>query len=916
MICHLLHAMKAFRSSHLLPALMVMGFLGSVETLTAQQTAGSASEETASRRRGRLMLAQIPQPGAPAAQSAIPAQNPNTIRPPTFGRPPIPNPRTAPAGSVAPPAGTVAQPAPAPAAAGNNAARPTPAPPTTFNPPPQQNNNPADNPPADEQEMVDIQWVNFPMPQILLEYEKLTGKKIVRDINIEAVSFTIETTGQLPKDKAIEFIEKSLLLNGYAFIPAGENILKFLNVAALKPGSEGPDIFTDVEKLPEDERIVTFVQPLQFIEADDLKTSLTELVPAHAYQVITPLPNAKGVIITDNTATIRYILKLIEHLDVEPSRTDKKSFQLIRASAEQVAESLNEILDIEGKGSGSGSSGGGSRSANYASNTTPNTPPPAAQPQNAGIPPQSGAAAAPRAPAVAGAAPQGTAVPPKIIPIARTNKLLVIARPIDLAYIESLIEELDGASDQRNFVSRPLKFMLASSALPIIQDAITRGMDDEGGGGDSSGGNNPLGNNSSNNSSSGNRTGDFGSNRSGSGLGGSQYGMGGGYGSGMGSSFGGGGGLDALGGDDFQPKSAVVGKTLIIADPVANEIFASGPPDQLQALNDVLDQLDKRPRSVVLNAVIGELTLNDSKDFGIDYLFRPQSFTAGGNYGTAAGFLKNRVGLAQSVVDPSEITKLEAFGDLVSGLTVFGTINDQVTVAISALAQNKDFKILSRPTLYTLNNKPASIETGVKVPVPVSTLGSYSGGTTDPTGGTNSGFVSNIQYQDVSLRLDIAPLIHSDDELMLQVKQVNATVAGNTTISGNSIPNISNQGLETTIMVKNNATVLLGGLISETTDRQRSGLPILKDLPIIKYITSSTKDVKDRRELLVFIQPRIVSGNGDAPTSPSEAPGASPLGDDMRRFLKDERVNPDENRETVKRSRAATLFRRLFYPNK
>lgn len=909
MIRHLFHAMKAFRLSHLMPALMVTGFLGSVESLTAQQA--GASDDTASRRRGRLMLAQIPQPGAPAAPGAIPAQNPNTVRPPSFGRPPIPNPRTAPAGSVAPAA-------PAPAAPGNNAARPTPppAPPTTFNPPPQQNNNPPDDAPAEE-EMVDIQWVNFPMPQILLEYEKLTGKKIVRDINIEAVSFTIETTGQLPKDKAIEFIEKSLLLNGYAFIPAGENILKFLNVAALKPGSEGPDIFTDLDKLPQDERIVTFVQPLQFIEADDLKTSLSELVPAHAYQVITPLPNAKGVIITDNTATIRYILKLIEHLDVEPSRTDKKSFQLIRASAEQVAESLNEILEIEGKGGGSsGGSSGGSRPNNYASNTTPNTPPP--QPQNAAIPPQSGAAATPRPATAGGASPQATAIPPKIIPIARTNKLLVIARPIDLAYIESLIEELDGASDQRNFVSRPLKFMLASSALPIISDAITRGLDDDAGGGAGrSGGDNPLGSNTSN-SSSGNRTGDFGGNRSGSGLGGSQYGMGGsgsGMGMGMGSGFGG-GGLDALGGDDFQPKSLVVGKTLIIADPVANEIFASGPPDQLQALNDVLDQLDKRPRSVVLNAVIGELTLNDSKDFGIDYLFRPQSFTSGGNYGTAAGFLKNRVGLAQEVVDPSEITKLEAFGELVSGLTVFGTINDQVTVAISALAQNKDFKILSRPTLHTLNNKPASIETGVKVPVPVSTLGSYSGGTTDPTGGTNSGFVSNIQYQDVSLRLDIAPLIHSDDELMLQVKQVNATVAGNTTISGNSIPNISNQGLETTIMVKNNATVLLGGLISETNDKQRSGLPILKDLPIIKYLTSSMKDVKDRRELLVFIQPRIVSGNGDAPTSPADAAGASPLGDEMRRFLNDERIDPDVNRTQVKRSRAATLFRKLFYPSK
>jgi type II secretory pathway component GspD/PulD (secretin) len=172
--------------------------------------------------------------------------------------------------------------------------------------------------------------------------------------------------------------------------------------------------------------------------------------------------------------------------------------------------------------------------------------------------------------------------------------------------------------------------------------------------------------------------------------------------------------------------------------------------------------------------------------------------------------------------------------------------------------------------------------------------------------------VSNIQYQDVSLRLDVSPLIMSDNELMLQIKQVNASVAGNTTISGNPIPNISNQGLETTIMVKDGATIMLGGLISETTERVRNGIPILKDIPIIKYLTSSTRNDKNRRELLVFIQPRIVSGTGDEPTSPGSAPGATPMGDEMRRFIKDERTNPEEPKTEVKRSRAARLFQRFF----
>jgi hypothetical protein len=107
----------------------------------------------------------------------------------------------------------------------------------------------ADNAGGDD-ELIDLQYINVPMPQILLLYEDLTGKKIIRDINVEAVTFTLETTGKLPKKKAIEYIEKSLLLNGYGFIPSGEDMVKFINFAAIKPGPEHPLVF-DAGKLPQ-----------------------------------------------------------------------------------------------------------------------------------------------------------------------------------------------------------------------------------------------------------------------------------------------------------------------------------------------------------------------------------------------------------------------------------------------------------------------------------------------------------------------------------------------------------------------------------------------------------------------------------------------------------------------------------------
>lgn len=168
------------------------------------------------------------------------------------------------------------------------------------------------------------------MPQICFFMRDLTGKKIIRDINVEAVTFTLETTGKLPKKKAIEYIEKSLLLNGYGFIPAGEDMVKFINFAAIKPGPEHPLVF-DRYNPPDGESIATYVHSLNFLEPEDVKKSLSELVPLHGYGVLTPLPNSRGIVITENTNTIRYILELLTRMDVEPSRTEKRTFQLTRS---------------------------------------------------------------------------------------------------------------------------------------------------------------------------------------------------------------------------------------------------------------------------------------------------------------------------------------------------------------------------------------------------------------------------------------------------------------------------------------------------------------------------------------------------------------------------------------------------------
>lgn len=829
---------------------------------------------------GSIMLAQIP-----AQPMPVPGQNPNTIRPPG-GRPSAPQNRIS-AGSAAPRTAAprpLNQP-PVNAAPQMNAAGPA------ANPAPNANVV-ADDSAGGDEELVDLQYPNVPMTQILLEYENLTGKKIIRDINVEAVTFTLETTGKLPKKKAIEFIEKSLLLNGYGFIPAGEDMVKFINLAAIKPGPEHPLLFA-ADKLPQNgEEICTYVHSLKYIDPEDLKKTLSELVPLHAYGVLTPLPNSRGIVVTENSNTIRYIISLLEHLDVEPSRTEKRSFQLTRSSAEDVAKALADILDLEGKGKSGGSSG--------------KTATPAPVPQAPGAPNQP--AAAPQTTGIYGGAPQSSAAPPKIVPIARTNRLMVIARPVDLDYIESLVEELDAAAEIRNFISLPLAYLQASEVLQILGDALARISDDDSSGG--KGGGSIIGNTGNNQEKK--TTGDFGSSNSNrSGLG-SSSGFGG-SGMGGGSSFGSGGGLQSKR-ESGPPQSLVLGKTLIIADPTQNEIFASGPPEHLETIQQIVQALDVRPQQVFLSVVIGQVKLTDTKDFGIDYLIGPRGLQGGNNQGVGAATIKNRVGTNQSLLDPSTIKLADLAKTTPTGISLYGTIYDNVQVVISALSTNSDFKVLSRPSVFTLNNEPASIETGQQIPVPASTYSSYNpnANTGDTTGQFSTGFQSNIQYMDVSLRLDVVPTINSKEDITLQIKQVNKERGDSIAISGNNIPTITNQGLETTVITKNNSTVLLGGLIREGYGRKEGGIPILRSIPLIKYLASSTENIKERSELLIFIQPRIVGGDGDLPNNYADTAGASPLGEESRRFFTQEKSDPLREEKAVKRSKIGQLLRKLF----
>ena len=243
----------------------------------------------------------------------------------------------------------------------------------------------------------------------------------------------------------------------------------------------------------------------------------------------------------------------------------------------------------------------------------------------------------------------------------------------------------------------------------------------------------------------------------------------------------------------------------------------------------------------------------DNTELGFNYLVDGGSDVGGG--GGGSGF--------PGVIGPPDVPvgTFPAFNPATvagSGLRVFGQIGD-LSGYLRALSTKTDFTVLSRPSIFTSNNQRGVISSGERIAIPTE-------------GGTNTGNFSSgtrIQYEDVVLRLEVIPLVNSNDEITMQIALLNDEQNGNQIIEGAgtnggdlTVPRISTREILTTATVPNNETIVLGGLIVGRTNKDKSGIPILMDIPLVGGLFSTNTNGKDRSELLVFIQPSLV-GEGN-----------------------------------------------------
>ena len=681
-----------------------------------------------------------------------------------------------------------------------------------------------------------LQYPNNPVSDILALYEKLTGKVLIRDSSLSVAgsrTISLISTKPISKAEAIHLIEASLLLNGYSLVPDTENRVKVLYAApqGMSPRSEGVPLYDSSSALPQGNQVVSYFMPFRFIPAADAFTVFKEHVVLHNYGEMIEVPNAQALVITENVSLIRELLDLQELIDVPPARQMSEFITLKHADADRVAETISALLDAD-KGPKQHPS---SASAN---------------PTGAG-----GVATPPGgAPIIVGGGDSGA----QLVPDARTNRILVIARPATFPYIKNLIEQFDEDVGTATPVEHLLKYASAPDLLQVLADALAENGEKvliqappTKGGGASTNQATDNSNNAANNGSNGSSAPQE--------------------------------APDVLHEEqDSGPTSVIVGKTHLIANNKANSIIVVGPPESQAKVGLLLEKLDKRPAQVYIRTIIGQLTLTNDKEVGVDYakLFNTPSSTSGNQNGFAGSVMNTTT----SLIDPRTLTAAAAF-PATGGLSLYGTIGKNLSVYIHALESTNRFKVISRPVVYAANNKRAEISSGQRVPYPSGTISDVANTGTDSTA-----LQSTIAYQDVELKLEVIPLINADNEVNLKIAQVNDTLAGTQTISANQVPTISTQKIVTTVTVPDGETVVLGGLITESTTNNVTGIPILMHLPWVGQAFRDTSKKKERDELIVFIQPNVVNSNTDIVRASNSEKSRARVGKEAANFAPPEEI--------------------------
>ena len=280
--------------------------------------------------------------------------------------------------------------------------------------------------------------------------------------------------------------------------------------------------------------------------------------------------------------------------------------------------------------------------------------------------------------------------------------------------------------------------------------------------------------------------------------------------------------------------------TKIYSDDILNAIIIVATAEDFTTIKQTIDKIDIVPRQVLIEAIIASVDLTDNMSLGIAWSLKA-------NLGDV---LMSTIGLNLPITAPTQggfsFTAIDPGG--------------QMRAMISALATNGKARLISTPHIIVSDNREARIQVGKQVPII----------TSETYGSTNVSQQRNIQYKDIGTILKVKPRINEGGLVSVELSQEISDYETISLYANETQIIITKVDVTSNLVVQDNQTIIIGGLIRERTSTSNTGIPWLNKIPILGYLFGNTIDDSTQQEIVILLTPRVMKSIQDASDVTSE----------------------------------------------
>jgi len=276
------------------------------------------------------------------------------------------------------------------------------------------------------------------------------------------------------------------------------------------------------------------------------------------------------------------------------------------------------------------------------------------------------------------------------------------------------------------------------------------------------------------------------------------------------------------------PSATLRGDIKITTDEIRNALIIEAIPGDYQIVEKILTRLDVLPRQVLIEVVIAEITLDKGTDLGVEWAFKKDDWSETGSLSAAIG---------------------------ASGLQYALGLSHKWQVALHALANDSKLNIIYSPSILASDNKQAKIDVTKEVPIPSTSYNYVSGG--------ENVLETQVQYRNTGVILDVTPHINEYGLVTMEMNQEVSNVGAQYKVAGKDYYSFDTRKISTSLTVKHNQSIVIGGLISSEESDSASGVPWLIKVPFLRWLFGTESKSKTKSELIVMITPRVITSLDD-----------------------------------------------------